>query len=113
MNKLGDKKGAIEALRKSLELWDEQANTWGTLGHVLEDEDLESMWDEIEDLPGTAVPPPKQAAIWQGEPIIFGNHGEYCVVRSGFGLEVAKTADVAADQIVAHDATKNRRTRRT
>ena len=31
--------------------------------------------------------------------------GEFCVVRSGFGLEVAKTADVAADQIVVHDAT--------
>ena len=27
------------------------------------------------------------------------------MVRSGFGLEVAKTADVAADQIVVHDAT--------
>ncbi|MDT5095319.1 MAG: 2-oxoglutarate/2-oxoacid ferredoxin oxidoreductase subunit beta [Mycobacterium sp.] len=40
-----------------------------------------------------------------GEPIIFGNDREYCVVRSGFAaLEVAKTADVAADQIVRHDA---------
>jgi tetratricopeptide (TPR) repeat protein len=38
---------------------------------ALEDEGLESMWDEIEDLPGTAVPPPKQAAIWQGESIIL------------------------------------------
>ena len=27
------------------------------------------------------------------------------MVRSGHGLEVAKTADVAADQIVVHDAT--------
>ena len=32
-----------------------------------------------------------------GEPIIFGADGEYCVVKSGFGLEVAKTADVSAD----------------
>ena len=43
--------------------------------------------------------------VSQGEPITFGNEGEYCVVRSGFGLEVAKTADVTADQIVVHDAT--------
>ncbi len=39
-----------------------------------------------------------------GEPITFGAGGEYCVVKSGFGLEVAKTADVAADAIVVHDA---------
>ncbi|MBV9515199.1 MAG: 2-oxoacid:ferredoxin oxidoreductase subunit beta [Mycobacteriaceae bacterium] len=43
--------------------------------------------------------------VRQGEPITFGSNGEFCVVRSGFGLEVAKTADVAADQIVMHDAT--------
>jgi 2-oxoglutarate/2-oxoacid ferredoxin oxidoreductase subunit beta len=41
----------------------------------------------------------------QGQPVIFGNNGEFCVVKTGFGLEVAKTADVAADQIVIHDAT--------
>ena len=39
-----------------------------------------------------------------GEPITFGSTGQYCVLRSGFGLEVGKTADVAADQIVRHDA---------
>lgn len=38
------------------------------------------------------------------EPIVFGVNSEYCVVKSGFGLEVAKTADVAIDQIVVHDA---------
>ncbi len=43
--------------------------------------------------------------VHQGQPITFGNGGEYCVVRSGFGVEVAKTADVAMDQIVVHDAT--------
>jgi 2-oxoglutarate ferredoxin oxidoreductase subunit beta len=43
--------------------------------------------------------------VSQGEPITFGAHGEYCVVRSGFGLEVAKTADVAVGDIVVHDAT--------
>jgi len=37
--------------------------------------------------------------------ITFGTDGEYCVVKSGYGLEVAKTADVAADEIVIHDAT--------
>jgi len=43
--------------------------------------------------------------VTQGQPITFGNGGGYCVVRSGFGLEVAKTADVAASQIMVHDAT--------
>ena len=38
-----------------------------------------------------------------GEPITFGADGAYCVVQNGFGLEVAKTADVGADQIVVHD----------
>jgi 2-oxoglutarate/2-oxoacid ferredoxin oxidoreductase subunit beta len=43
--------------------------------------------------------------VLHGEPITFGNNGEFCVVRSGFGLEVAKTGDAAAEQIVVHDAT--------
>jgi len=42
--------------------------------------------------------------VRHGEPITFGNDGEYCVVQSGFGLEVVKTADIAAEQIVVHDA---------
>jgi 2-oxoglutarate ferredoxin oxidoreductase subunit beta len=42
--------------------------------------------------------------VRHGEPITFGANDEYCVVRSGFGLEVAKTADVAAQDIVVHDA---------
>ena len=32
--------------------------------------------------------------VHHGEPITFGANGEYCVVKSGYGLEVAKTADV-------------------
>ena len=32
--------------------------------------------------------------VRHGEPIVFGANGEYCVVKSGFSLEVAKTADV-------------------
>jgi 2-oxoglutarate/2-oxoacid ferredoxin oxidoreductase subunit beta len=43
--------------------------------------------------------------VAHGQPVVFGADGQYCVVKSGFGLEVAKTADVAADQIVIHDAT--------
>jgi 2-oxoglutarate ferredoxin oxidoreductase subunit beta len=39
-----------------------------------------------------------------GEPITFGADAEYCVVKSGYGLEVAKTADVSADEIVIHNA---------
>ena len=42
--------------------------------------------------------------VHHGEPIVFGANGEYCVVRSGFGLEVAKAADVSVDEIVVHDA---------
>ena len=42
--------------------------------------------------------------VRHGEPIVFGSAGEYCVVRSGFGLEVAKTAEVCATEIVVHDA---------
>jgi 2-oxoglutarate ferredoxin oxidoreductase subunit beta len=42
--------------------------------------------------------------IRHSEPIIFGANAEYCVVRSGYGLEVAKTADVSVDEIVVHDA---------
>jgi 2-oxoglutarate ferredoxin oxidoreductase subunit beta len=42
--------------------------------------------------------------VTHGEPITFGADGEYCVVKSGYGLEVAKTADVSADQIVVHNA---------
>jgi len=42
--------------------------------------------------------------VHHGEPITFGAGGEYCVVQSGFELEVAKTADVSAERIVVHDA---------
>lgn len=42
--------------------------------------------------------------VRHGEPIVFGADGEYCVVRSGFGLDVAKTAEVSAAEIVVHDA---------
>lgn len=42
--------------------------------------------------------------VHHGEPITFGANGEYCVVRSGFSLDVAKTADVSVDEIVVHDA---------
>ena len=43
-------------------------------------------------------------SVTHGEPIVFGADGEYCVVKSGFGLEVAKTADVPAGEIVVHNA---------
>ena len=43
--------------------------------------------------------------VRHGEPITFGANGEYCVVKTGFGLDVAKTAEVSADEIVVHDAT--------
>ena len=42
--------------------------------------------------------------VRHGEPITFGASGEYCVVQTGFELEVTKTADVPAERIVVHDA---------
>ncbi|ELB87035.1 2-oxoglutarate ferredoxin oxidoreductase subunit beta [Rhodococcus wratislaviensis IFP 2016] len=39
-----------------------------------------------------------------GEPITFGDDGELCVVRRGFGLQVANAGDVAPHDIVIHDA---------
>ncbi|ATL68570.1 2-oxoacid:ferredoxin oxidoreductase subunit beta [Nocardia terpenica] len=39
-----------------------------------------------------------------GEPIRFGAEGEFAVVRSGFGLEVARADGVAEADIVVHDA---------
>ncbi|WP_439661954.1 2-oxoacid:ferredoxin oxidoreductase subunit beta [Lentzea sp. HUAS TT2] len=42
--------------------------------------------------------------VVDGEPIRFGREGEYCVIREGFGLAVAKSADVDASDVVIHDA---------
>jgi 2-oxoglutarate ferredoxin oxidoreductase subunit beta len=39
-----------------------------------------------------------------GEPIVFGADDTLCVVRHGFGLAIANTADVDPDEIVVHDA---------
>ncbi|MCE6995934.1 2-oxoacid:ferredoxin oxidoreductase subunit beta, partial [Saccharothrix sp. S26] len=41
--------------------------------------------------------------VIDGQPITFGN-GEFAVVRDGFGLAVAKTADVSPQDVVVHDA---------
>jgi 2-oxoglutarate ferredoxin oxidoreductase subunit beta len=48
--------------------------------------------------------------LTHGEPIRFGPKdddglGTYAVVQDGFGLRVAKTDEVAADEIVVHDQT--------
>ncbi len=42
--------------------------------------------------------------LTDGEPIVFGPSGEHCVVREGFGLTVAETADVDPADVVVHDA---------
>ncbi len=42
--------------------------------------------------------------VAHGEPITFGPDGDYCVVKSGYGLEVDKTADVSPADIVVHNA---------
>jgi 2-oxoglutarate ferredoxin oxidoreductase subunit beta len=39
-----------------------------------------------------------------GEPIRFGADGEWAVVRSGFGLEVARASAVSESEIIVHDA---------
>jgi 2-oxoglutarate/2-oxoacid ferredoxin oxidoreductase subunit beta len=43
--------------------------------------------------------------VRHGEPITFGNEGRWAVVRRGFGLGVAPTAEVAPEDVVVHDAT--------
>ncbi|MGH3662334.1 MAG: thiamine pyrophosphate-dependent enzyme, partial [Micromonosporaceae bacterium] len=45
-----------------------------------------------------------------GEPVTFGADGEKCVVKEprGFGLQVAKTADVDPSEIIVHDTTVER-----
>ncbi len=48
--------------------------------------------------------PHRLIPLTHGEPLIFGPDGEHCVVRDGFTLAVANTADVAAADIVVHDA---------
>ncbi|MEV6387756.1 2-oxoacid:ferredoxin oxidoreductase subunit beta [Nocardia xishanensis] len=42
--------------------------------------------------------------LHHGQPLRFGADGEYAVVQSGFGLRVARTAEVAESDIVIHDA---------
>ncbi len=42
--------------------------------------------------------------VSHGDPIVFGIDDQWCVVRSGFGLRVAPTADTAPEDIVVHDA---------
>jgi len=42
--------------------------------------------------------------VSHGQPITFGAEGEYCVVKSGYGLEVAKTGDVDPGEIVIHNS---------
>ncbi|MGY1712086.1 2-oxoacid:ferredoxin oxidoreductase subunit beta [Geodermatophilus sp. SYSU D00758] len=43
--------------------------------------------------------------VRHGEPITFGTDGRWAVVRRGFGLAVAPTAEVAPEDVVVHDAT--------
>ena len=43
--------------------------------------------------------------LTHGEPVTFGPEGRYAVVRSGWGIRVAETASVAAEDIVVHDET--------
>jgi 2-oxoglutarate ferredoxin oxidoreductase subunit beta len=48
--------------------------------------------------------PHRLIPLRHGEPVVFGPVGEHCVVREGFGLRVAATADVAPEDVVVHDA---------
>ncbi len=43
--------------------------------------------------------------LTDGEPIVFGTDGDHAVVRTDYGLEVTKTADIQQSEIVVHDAT--------
>jgi 2-oxoglutarate ferredoxin oxidoreductase subunit beta len=40
-----------------------------------------------------------------GQPIVFGADNEHAVVRSTYGLDIAKTADIDPTDIVIHDTT--------
>lgn len=42
--------------------------------------------------------------VHHGEKIIFGDDGQHCVIRDGFSLKVAATADVDEADIIVHDA---------
>ncbi|MCX8563843.1 2-oxoacid:ferredoxin oxidoreductase subunit beta [Mycolicibacterium mucogenicum] len=42
--------------------------------------------------------------LQHGQPITFGAENEYCVTKSGYGLEIGKTADVDPSDIVVHNA---------
>ncbi len=42
--------------------------------------------------------------LQHGQPIVFGAEGEFCVTKSGYGLEIGKTADVDPSDIVVHNA---------
>ncbi|MFC4755383.1 thiamine pyrophosphate-dependent enzyme, partial [Dietzia aurantiaca] len=42
--------------------------------------------------------------VRHGEKIVFGDEGQHCVVRNGFSLKVAATADVDEADIIVHDA---------
>jgi 2-oxoglutarate/2-oxoacid ferredoxin oxidoreductase subunit beta len=44
-----------------------------------------------------------QLHLTHGEPLVWGADGEHCIVRDGFALRVARTAEVAPDAIVVHD----------
>jgi 2-oxoglutarate ferredoxin oxidoreductase subunit beta len=43
--------------------------------------------------------------VRHGQPIMFGADDRFAVIRRGFGLAVAPTAEVAPDDVVVHDAT--------
>ncbi|GAB3319562.1 2-oxoacid:ferredoxin oxidoreductase subunit beta [Geodermatophilus aquaeductus] len=43
--------------------------------------------------------------VRHGEPVTFGTDGRWAVVRRGFDLDVAPTAEVAPEDVVVHDAT--------
>ncbi|MHA7662872.1 2-oxoacid:ferredoxin oxidoreductase subunit beta [Mycolicibacterium sp. HS_4_1] len=42
--------------------------------------------------------------LQHGQPITFGAENEYCVTKSGYGLEIGKTGDVDPGDIVVHNA---------
>ncbi|HWM07349.1 MAG TPA: 2-oxoacid:ferredoxin oxidoreductase subunit beta, partial [Actinophytocola sp.] len=43
--------------------------------------------------------------VEHGKPIVFGTDGDHAVVRTDYGFDIARTADVDPGRIVVHDAT--------
>ncbi len=93
-----DRKGLTEVLRQAA------AHRGASLVEIFQDCPIfnDGSFDVLRKGDGAAQ---RLIPLVDGEPVRFGNDGEFGVVRSASGgLEVAKVADVGADALVVHHA---------